>query len=41
MPEKVTELDALLMKRLAAGDAKLPRKNPDFVPKEATKPSQK
>lgn len=37
MPVKVRELDAILMKRLEADQAKLPRKNPDYVPKE---PSQ-
>jgi hypothetical protein len=41
MPEKVRELDALLMKRLGADQAKLPRRNPDYVPKESTQtPSQ-
>jgi arylsulfatase A-like enzyme len=39
MPEKVGELDALLMKRLRADQAKLPRKNPDYVPKETTNES--
>ena len=37
MPEKVKQLDAVLMKRLAAGNAKLPRKNPAYVPKEKNK----
>ena len=34
MPSRVKELDAMLMKRLAAANARLPRKNPDYVPKE-------
>lgn len=33
MPGKVEELDALLVKRLQADGAKLPRKNPDYVKK--------
>jgi len=33
MQGKVAELDALLMKRLVAGGAKLPKKNPGYVPK--------
>jgi arylsulfatase A-like enzyme len=33
MPEKVKELDSLLLKRLRESGAKLPRKNPDFVKK--------
>ena len=33
MPEKVKDLDALLVKRLKASGAKLPRKNPEFVKK--------
>lgn len=37
MPEKLKELDLLLMKRLAAGNAKLPRKNPDYTPKDTRK----
>ena len=37
LPEKVRELDALLMKRLRADKAKLPRKNPDYVPRESTR----
>lgn len=41
MPEKVKELDAILMKRLAAGKAKLPRKNPNYVPKDVTKSASK
>ena len=36
MPAKVKELEAILMKRLAAGNAKLPRKNPNYVPKDVT-----
>lgn len=31
MPEKVEELDALLLKQLVAGEANLPRKNPDHA----------
>ena len=34
MPEKVRELDDLLVKRLQADGAKLPRKNPDFAGKK-------
>ena len=33
MPEKVKELDALLVKQLVSGEAKLPKKNPDYVGK--------
>ncbi len=33
MPEKVTELDALLLKRLMETEAKLPQRNPDWVKK--------
>ena len=32
MPEKVKELDSMLMKRLDSGKAKLPRANPNYVP---------
>jgi arylsulfatase A-like enzyme len=41
MPNKVAELDALLMKRLASGKAKLPRENPDYVPKASQEASRK
>ena len=34
MPEKADALDALLVKPLEAGDAKLPRANPDFAGKK-------
>jgi len=34
MPEKVKQLDALLVKQLEAGEAKLPKKNPDYVEKK-------
>ena len=33
MPEKVKDLDALLVKRLKASGARLPRRNPEFVKK--------
>ena len=33
MPSRVKDLDALLLNRLKAQEAKLPRPNPDFVPK--------
>jgi arylsulfatase A-like enzyme len=36
-PEKAMELEALLMKRLSADQARLPRNNPDYVPKESAK----
>ena len=41
MPEKAKELEATLMKRLATDQAKFPKVNPDYVPKEATKSSPK
>ena len=37
MPGKVKELDSILMKRLAAGNAKLPRENHDYAPKSTGK----
>jgi len=41
MPEKVRQLDSILMKRLTADQAKLPRKNPDYMPKNVTKSPRK
>ena len=41
MPEKVRQLDSILMKRLSADQAKLPRKNPNYVPKDITKSPRK
>ncbi len=41
MPGKAGELDAILMKRLAEGNAKLPRKNPNYVSEDQRKSAQK
>jgi hypothetical protein len=41
MPEKVKELDTLLVNQLQAGEAKLPKKNPDFAAKSSKKSSNK